>query len=146
MPGDSGVLVVTRVRSITIIAHEAAGALGIRRSPRPPWAENKCTARAHPAARRVAACGLDVVAETQTPSFRDGPKDQTSDAQLRIGESRDSGFDASHRPGMTAVGLFAEPTSAAPRIASRSLSSGAHSRDPLARNDGWFRMLATATR
>jgi len=33
----------------------------------------------------------------------DGPKDQTSDAQLRIGESRDSGFDASHRPGMTNV-------------------------------------------
>src|SRR4051794_37650589 len=30
------------------------------------------------------------------PSFRDGPKDQTADAQLRIGESRDSGFDASH--------------------------------------------------
>jgi hypothetical protein len=27
---------------------------------------------------------------------------QTPDAQLRIGESRDSGFDASHRPGMTA--------------------------------------------
>ena len=26
---------------------------------------------------------------------------QTKDAQLRIGESRDSGFDASHRPGMT---------------------------------------------
>jgi hypothetical protein len=37
----------------------------------------------------------------QTPSFRDGPKDQTSDAQLRIGEARDSGFDAAHRPGMT---------------------------------------------
>jgi hypothetical protein len=35
-------------------------------------------------------------------SFRDGPKDQTSDVQLHIGESRDSGFDASHRPGMTA--------------------------------------------
>jgi hypothetical protein len=34
-------------------------------------------------------------------SFRDGPKDQTSGAQLRTGESRDSGFDASHRPGMT---------------------------------------------
>src|SRR6202158_4259923 len=34
-PGDSGVLVVTRVRSTTIIAHEAAGATGIRRSPRP---------------------------------------------------------------------------------------------------------------
>src|SRR5438876_12332093 len=47
----------------------------------------------------------------RTPSFRDGPKDQTSDAQLRIGESRDSGIDAIgprfartrwHRPGMTA--------------------------------------------
>src|SRR5439155_7548186 len=29
------------------------------------------------------------------------PKDQTSGALLRTGESRDSGFDASHRPGMT---------------------------------------------
>src|ERR1700730_6714143 len=28
-------------------------------------------------------------------------KHQTSDAQLRIGESLDSGFDAPHRPGMT---------------------------------------------
>jgi hypothetical protein len=37
MPGDSGVLVVTRVRSITAIAHEAAGATGTRHSPRPPW-------------------------------------------------------------------------------------------------------------
>ena len=37
--GDSGVLVVTRVRSTTIIAHETAGALGIRRSPRPLWAK-----------------------------------------------------------------------------------------------------------
>src|SRR5882724_7074456 len=35
-------------------------------------------------------------------SFRDGPKDQTSDVQLHIGESRDSGFAASRRPGMTA--------------------------------------------
>src|SRR5260221_1947977 len=34
-PGDSGVLVVTRVRSTTTSAHEAAGATGIRRSPRP---------------------------------------------------------------------------------------------------------------
>src|SRR5882757_7931490 len=36
--GDSGVLVVTRVRSTTTSAHEAAGATGIRRSPRPLWA------------------------------------------------------------------------------------------------------------
>jgi hypothetical protein len=28
---------------------------------------------------------------------------QTSDVQLHIGESRDSGFDASHRPGMKPV-------------------------------------------
>jgi hypothetical protein len=35
MPGDSGVLVVTRVRSTNKSAHETAGALGIRRSPRP---------------------------------------------------------------------------------------------------------------
>jgi hypothetical protein len=35
MPGDAGVLVVTRVRSITTIAHEAAGATGARHSPRP---------------------------------------------------------------------------------------------------------------
>jgi hypothetical protein len=35
MPGDSGVLVVTRVRSTTTSAHEAAGAAGTRRSPRP---------------------------------------------------------------------------------------------------------------
>src|SRR5580704_5161475 len=36
------------------------------------------------------------------PSFRDGPKDQTEDVQLRVGESRDSGF--ASRPGMTAFG------------------------------------------
>ena len=34
-------------------------------------------------------------------SFRDGPKDQTSDVQWHIGKSRDSRFDASRRPGMT---------------------------------------------
>ena len=28
----------------------------------------------------------------QTPSFRDGPQDQTSDVQLHIGESLDSGL------------------------------------------------------
>jgi hypothetical protein len=31
-------------------------------------------------------------------SFRDGPKDQTSDVQLHIGESRDSGFVLTHAP------------------------------------------------
>src|SRR6476659_10466612 len=53
-----------------------------------------------------------------SPSFRDGPKDQTSDAQLRIGESRDSGFDASHRPGMTAfrIGALLATTTTARRV------------------------------
>ena len=46
-------------------------------------------------------------ARQRTGSFRDGPKDQTSDVRQHIGESLDSGF-------------------------TRSLSSGAHSRDPLA--------------
>src|SRR5229473_109209 len=35
MPGDSGVLVVTRVLSTTPFAHETAGAAGIRHPPRP---------------------------------------------------------------------------------------------------------------
>ena len=39
MPGDSGVLVVARVRSTTTIAHEAAGATGTRHSPRPQGGE-----------------------------------------------------------------------------------------------------------
>src|SRR5260370_9428468 len=40
----------------------------------------------------------------QTSPFRDGPKDQTSDVQLHIGESRDSRPHAPHRPAITAVG------------------------------------------
>src|ERR1700682_5184026 len=51
MPGDSGVLVVTRVRSTTIVAHETAGALGTRRSPRPLRADDSAKPRAHRAAR-----------------------------------------------------------------------------------------------
>src|SRR6266849_2115563 len=58
MPGDSGVLVVTRVRSTTKSAHEAAGALGTRRSPRPLWAEDPSTARAHRAARCLDSSSL----------------------------------------------------------------------------------------
>src|SRR5712691_10782515 len=51
MPGDSGVLVVTRVLLLLPSAHETAGATGIRRSPRPLWAEDPATPRAHRAAR-----------------------------------------------------------------------------------------------
>src|SRR3981189_1425103 len=65
MPGDSGVLVVTRVRSTTIIAHETAGALGIRRSPRPLWAEDSINASG--ASRREG----EVVSANETSSFPD---------------------------------------------------------------------------
>jgi len=34
----------------------------------------------------------------ESASFQDGPKDRTSDAQLRIGEYRDSGFAPRHAP------------------------------------------------
>src|ERR1700731_3975480 len=39
---------------------------------------------------------------------------QTSDVPLHIGESRDSGFDASHRPGMTVLDSFVAPSRAEP--------------------------------
>jgi hypothetical protein len=42
-----------------------------------------------------------LIPEILTPSFRDGPKDQTSDVQVHIGKSQDSGFTAARRPGMT---------------------------------------------
>ena len=101
MPGDSGVLVVTRVRSTNTSAHEAAGAAGTRHFPRPLWAGDKCKPRAQ--SRRED----EDVRETTSTSLR--------------GATRRS------NP------LFLH---AARWIASRSLSSGAHSRDPLARNDG----------
>src|SRR5258708_11209405 len=41
--------------------------------------------------------------------FRDGPKDETSDVQLHIGESRDSGFASAMRPGMTVDGFTRPP-------------------------------------
>jgi hypothetical protein len=42
--GDSGVLVYSCAYYHYQSAHEAAGASGIRRSPRPLWAETKCNA------------------------------------------------------------------------------------------------------
>jgi hypothetical protein len=69
---DSGVLVVTRVRSITTIAHEAAGELGIRRSPRPLWAEDKCTASDAPRREGEVVCetiATSLRAKRSNPSF-----------------------------------------------------------------------------
>ena len=40
-------------------AHEAAGAVGTRHSPRPPWAKVSCTTRAHRVARRERVFGID---------------------------------------------------------------------------------------
>src|SRR5712664_2935016 len=46
-------------------------------------------------------CEFALARTIPPPSFRDGPKDQTADTRLRIGESRDCGFASSTRPGMT---------------------------------------------
>src|SRR3977135_4368607 len=49
--GDSGVLVYSCAFLPMQSAHEAAGATGTRRSPRPLWAGDSCTTRTHRAAR-----------------------------------------------------------------------------------------------
>src|ERR1700681_1191285 len=69
MPGDSGVLVVTRVRSTNKSAHEAAGATGIRRSPRPLWAEDSSTPRALRVARANVCRGFHVIASEAKQSI-----------------------------------------------------------------------------
>src|SRR5450432_3561147 len=111
MPGDSGVLVVTRVRSTNTKCTRGRGCSGHPAFPTPSLGRkiNANLGRIAPRDREAAfdeyECAATFVERSdnslQAPSFRDGPKDQASDAQLRIGESRDSGFDASHRPGMT---------------------------------------------
>src|SRR5450432_1499519 len=102
MPGVSGVLVVTRVRSTTTIAHETAGALGIRHSPRPlrgerfingsgAWRGEVANVRLELGQRHCERSNPGSI----IPGWSAGPDP----------ESRDSGFDASHRPGMTESGL-----------------------------------------
>jgi hypothetical protein len=123
MPGDSGVLVVTRVRSITTKGTRGRGCNGHPAFPTPSTGReiNANLGRIAPRDRgRVfddCECAAIFVERSddslQAPSFRDAPSGAGP-------ESRDSGFDASHRPGMTVMGLRAEPLCA----------------DPLARNDG----------
>src|SRR5882672_10458234 len=85
-------------------AREAAGALGTRRSPRPLWAEASST----PRALRVA--GSKSSAELEVRHCEERKRRSNPDAVIpgwSAGpdpESRDSGFDASHRPGMTESG------------------------------------------
>src|ERR1700687_2381693 len=78
MPGDSGGLVVTRVRSTNTIAHETAGALGIRHSPRPLWVEDNSNASG--ASRRE----NEVVCGTLSTSLRaNGSRECAPDDRLR---------------------------------------------------------------
>jgi hypothetical protein len=64
MPGDSGVLVVTRVRFTTTKCTRDRGCNGHPAFPTPSkGAEDKCTAQAHRAARRGAVSGLGVIAQ-----------------------------------------------------------------------------------
>jgi len=159
MPGDSGVLVVTRVRSTTTKCTRGRGCNGHPAFPTPSFgARDKCKPRAHRAARslglfllfencEVGVCvrsapflapqnppvmpGLDPgIHQSSRKVFRrrwitgSSPVMTISigmavivrsDATVRDGasapdpESRDSGFDASHRPGMTRLNCFAEP-------------------------------------
>jgi hypothetical protein len=75
MPGDSGVLVVARVRSTNKSAHEAAGALGTRRSPRPFLAGRFINGSGASRGEVVNGClelaGLSKATRSNTPSFPD---------------------------------------------------------------------------
>src|SRR5229473_748405 len=91
MPGDSGVLVVTRVRSITAIAHEAAGAAGIRHSPRPRLGReiNQRLGRFAPRARSCmwTSCGFAVIARSDLSAEVQQEKAE-SDEAIRLSTSR----------------------------------------------------------
>src|SRR6266481_2852961 len=75
-------------------------AFATRKAQARPAMRARCNGRASD--RASGPTNVAGIVVSPLTSFRDGPKDQTSGAQLRTGESRDSGFDASHRPGMTA--------------------------------------------
>ena len=78
MPGDSGVLVYSCAFYQCKSAHEAAGAAGTRRSPRPLWARDSATPRALRVARSrrhvccltiESSCVVPAKAGTQPPAF-----------------------------------------------------------------------------
>jgi hypothetical protein len=79
---------------IAIVAASVEQGVWQSNAARQHWRVMKCSGSTQNGA--AAAAPLIMVS-----SFRDGPKDQTSDAQLRIGESRDSGLGSSSRPGIT---------------------------------------------
>jgi hypothetical protein len=89
-------------------AHEAAGATGIRRSPRPLWAEDSSTPRAHCAARSRTRVWIwkSCLELAQTPSFRGDAKHRTRNLEIPrcvIAHLRSGPAD---HPGMTASRLL----------------------------------------
>jgi hypothetical protein len=147
MPGDSGVLVVTRVRSTTTSAHETAGALGIRHSPRPPLGGRFLARLGCSAPRgRERAFRRHCAPRSQPSSPANGSAEWPPDDRLRraiqyseapVLESRScSVLDTPHARGTTVLGgagvtLFPGCRGAC-HWAARRLPSGVHSRDPLA--------------
>src|SRR6267142_6358317 len=102
-PGDSGVLVVTRVLSTTTSAHEAAGATGIRRSPRPVRGERFINGSGASRGEVVKACQK---IENRTPSFRGDAKHRTRNLEIpRCAIAHLRSGPADH-PGMTESGLL----------------------------------------
>src|SRR5215207_2574131 len=79
---------------------------------------------------------------SDTLSLRGGPQDRTSDAQLRIGESRGSGFDASHCPGTTVTSKFPVSESCASRARARRAWSPCRSRTNSRRHRGRCLMIS----
>src|ERR1700724_2682482 len=109
MPGDSGVLVVTRVRSTNAKCMRGCGCSGHPAFPTPSWGR-KINAQLG----RIASRDRELIFEIGATSLR---------------AKRSNPF-------FLYVARW---------IASRSLSSGAHSRDPLARNDETGRENVRAT-
>src|SRR5450631_3557472 len=138
MPGDSGVLVVTRVRSITTKCTRGRGCSGHPAFPTPSTGRKSfCKARAHRAARSrslvsnwsavIASAALQTPSRCQRVRAKRGP--MTGSASNP--ESRDSGSGPADHPGMTVSGLHVIASAANPLflfaarwIASRSLLSG----------------------
>src|SRR6266436_9194489 len=125
--GCSGGPVVTTLVCFIHFAREAAGALGTRHSPRPLFqGEAKQFLQNSGASRREIA-ELYLNLECRHCEERPVRRSSTSDRVRRRSQSEGGRRKRRSNPLSPFLWLW---------IASRSLSSGAHSRDPLARNEG----------
>ena len=152
-------------RVFVLITHEAAGALGTRHSLRPRCfrADASRTPRAISAARmrRRVLRGCLNLSEPSSPAKAGDPVFRDISDRIekprRTGYPACAGYDEEERSAARSRVVFEirrrhceermRPSNpfflcAARWIASRSLSSGAHSRDPLARNDDLRTILA----